>query len=199
MDYNSIYNYYNDQLQKILTPARYTHSMRVVQTSLKLAPKFDADYQKTALAALVHDRGKEIGVNQLIKIAEQAGLILDEAETSHPGLLHGPVGAYLLKQEGKINDEDILQAVRFHTTGRPGMSSIEKAVFLADLIEPGRDYPNVDILRKLSFNEPYLGLVKALDWTLEYLMRMGWVIHPLTVKTRNYYLQKRGTTRSLKI
>ena len=159
-----------------------------METSLKLSDQFKLDQDKVALAAIIHDRGKEINHEELLIIAEKAGVITDESERQNPGLLHGPVGAQLLYEEGMIQDQDILKAVRYHTTGRPAMSELEIIIFLADLIEPGRNYPKVDALRQLSCDNPFVALSKSLDWTLEFLMRKTRVIHPLTVKTRNYYL-----------
>ena len=191
-EYKRLYDYFENKLKLMLTSKRFEHSQRVVETSLKISQKYVLNKERVALAALVHDRGKEISSEKLITISMEAGIIKDDAEKYNPELLHGPVGSYLLKTEDNISDVDLLNAVCYHTTGRPGMTDLEKVIFLADLVEPGRDYPLVDTLRKLVFKTPDLALVKSLDWTLEYLMRKGWVIHPLTVKTRNYYLVKYG-------
>ncbi|OWZ83934.1 bis(5'-nucleosyl)-tetraphosphatase (symmetrical) YqeK [Natranaerobius trueperi] len=190
MNYQILYDYYEKELQKTLSYKRFEHSLNVVETAFKISEFFSIEKDRVALAALVHDRGKEISNKRLLSIAKEQNLIYDESEEIYPELLHGPIGAYLLEYDNKIRDEKILNSVRYHTTGRPNMSQLEIIIFLADLVEPNRSYPRVDDLRKLVFNEPYEALLKSLDWTLEYLMRTGKVIHPLTVKTRNHYLNK---------
>ncbi len=184
------YQYYRQTLAHILSAERFEHSLRVVDAALELGKHFKLSQEQIALAALVHDRGKEIEDKEMLELAEEYELLKDRAEVYSPSLLHGPVGAQLLRLEGHISDEGILKAVHYHTTGRPDMSDLEKVIFMADLIEPGRDYPNVDVLRTLAHKDIGLAVEKALDWTLEYLMRCGCVIHPLTVQTRNDYLMK---------
>ncbi len=190
MDYKKVYQKYDKKLSQILSAHRYQHSMRVVDTALSINQYFFLDRELVALAGLVHDRGKEIPEERLVKLAKQTDLLIDEAEEYNPELLHGPIGAYLLSQEG-IKELDLLNAVRYHTTGRPKMSQLEILIFLADLVEPARDYPKSEMLRKLAFRTPVTAMRKALDWTLEYLIRDELVIHPLTIQARNYYLYNR--------
>ena len=113
---------------------------------------------------------------------------MSELEKSNPFLLHAKVGAWLAKKQYGISDLDILNAIQNHTTGRPGMSLLEKIVFIADYMEPGRNHaPNLDEIRRLAFEDLDQTMLKILNDTLEYLDSKNGDVDPMTRKTLEYY------------
>ncbi|HYG56678.1 MAG TPA: bis(5'-nucleosyl)-tetraphosphatase (symmetrical) YqeK, partial [Symbiobacteriaceae bacterium] len=116
------------------------------------------------------------------------GLIIDPAEEAQPHLLHGPVAAALLAEQGLITDQAVLDAIRWHTTGRPGMSMLEKVIWVADYIEPGRHFPEVSKVRLAATQDLDRALIMALDNSIAHVLQRGWLLHVYTVHTRNWLL-----------
>ena len=188
-------NYYVNILKARLSPVRFSHTRYVVETAMKMGEKLGIDekmQEKLWLAALLHDFAKDISGQELLKIAGANNLITYKAEEVQPDLLHGPVGALLCRRDLQIGDEEVLRAIRFHTTGHERMSVLEKVVFLADLVEPSRNYAGVDELRKICEDDLDKGLLLAFDSTLQYVLRRKMLIHPLTVQARNEHLLSMG-------
>lgn len=182
------YNNYINIIKEKLSPLRAEHSLRVLDTALKMAAGKDVDMDKVYLAALLHDYAKEMPAEQLLRIARNNNLQTCIAEEMQPDLLHGPVGAWLCKEELNIHDEEVLQAIRYHTTGRVSMSMLDIIIYLADLIEPGREYKRVDELRNIYEENLYEGLLFAFDATILYVLERKFLIHHLTVEARNWLL-----------
>ncbi len=132
--------------EKNLSEKRKIHTDGVRKTAALLAERFGADPEKADIAALCHDiyRGKT--VDEINDYVNKIGL--DTKYINNPNLAHGKIAAYVMESELGIDDGDILNAVKYHTTGRAGMSLLEKIIFIADAIEPGRDYPGVEEIRK---------------------------------------------------
>jgi len=171
------------------------HTQNVVETAMKMGEKLGINeemMEKLWLAALLHDFAKDLSGQELLKIAGAHNLIIYKAEEVQPDLLHGPVGAFLCRRDLQIADEEILRAIHFHTTGHERMTLLEKLVFLADLIEPSRNYAGVDELRKICEDDLDKGLLLAFDSTLQYVLRKKMLIHPLTVQARNAHLLSMG-------
>ncbi|MGI6144524.1 MAG: HD domain-containing protein [Clostridia bacterium] len=188
-------NYYVNILKARLSPVRYMHTQNVVETAMKMGEKLGINeemMEKLWLAALLHDFAKDLSGQELLKIAGAHNLIIYKAEEVQPDLLHGPVGAFLCRRDLQIADEEILRAIHFHTTGHERMTLLEKLVFLADLIEPSRNYAGVDELRKICEDDLDKGLLLAFDSTLQYVLRKKMLIHPLTVQARNAHLLSMG-------
>lgn len=141
------------KLKKELKPKRYEHTLNVVESALKLAEIYPCDKDKVRYAALLHDCAKNYSDAQLLETAEKYYLNVDEVTRREPQLLHGPVGALVARTEYGIEDKEILGAIKYHTTGRKNMNVLEKIIYLADFIEPGRSYPGVDKLRKMAFED----------------------------------------------
>ncbi len=179
-----------------LSENRYQHSMRVATVAREMAQAFGLDEEKAYLAGIVHDYAKGIPGYELLSLAKEHNLLEDEVENQSPDLLHAPVGAFLLAREQGLDDEDILGAVRNHTLGRVGMTDLEKVLFLADMIEPGRDFPGIERLRCLAWKDLNQGMIQAIELTLRYCMDQGRLIHPRTVLVRNNLLSvlPRGRT-----
>jgi predicted HD superfamily hydrolase involved in NAD metabolism len=169
---------------------RYRHTLGVVKAARELAAIHRCSVDKASVAALCHDAAKGMSGDALLSIAEKARWPLDHVDRMRPDLLHGPVAAILCAEELGIRDEDILNAIRYHTTGRPDMSLLEQIVYLADLIEEGRDFPELPLLRRLAERDLDEALSEAFDQTLLFVLEQRDLIHPLTVYARNWYRMK---------
>lgn len=179
-------NYYVNIIKERLTPGRFEHSLRVVETALQLAEEQDVSRDQVYMAALLHDIAKDLDGETLLSLAKDKGLVTCEAEELQPDLLHGPIGAMLCKEELNIQDEEVLQAIHYHTTGRVGMTELDKTVYLADLLEPGRKYQGIEELRRICTENLSQGLLFAFDSTLRYVLERKLLIHHLTVEARNW-------------
>ena len=133
-------NELRDILKIRLSKKRYTHSLNVADAALKLAEKYGADIEKAYLAGLVHDICKEVPTDEQLAMAQKCRQGIDETEQKIPALYHAAAGSWYGENVLHIHDEDILNAVRYHTTGRAGMSRLEECVYLADLISEDRTY-----------------------------------------------------------
>lgn len=167
---------------------RLRHILGVVETSLDLARMYGADPEQTRAAALMHDCAKVLPPDELLRLGHQYNLLSDPAETENPDLLHGPVAAVLLREQGLITDPEVLEAIRWHTTGTPGMSLLARIIWIADMIEPCRRFPGVDEIRAATWKNLNKGVLAGLDHSLIYLVRTGRRIHLKTVETRNWLL-----------
>ena len=176
------------ELKKKQSEHRYIHTIGVQYTSICLAMKYGYDIQKAELAGLLHDSAKHYSNEKLLKTCLKQNVPVSEIERQSPFLLHGKAGAVLAQRKYDIYDEDILNAIRFHTTGRPNMSLLEKIVFVADYIEPGRNVaPNLDALRKLSFENIDEAVYEILKQTLFYLKKKKAIVDPSSIETYNFY------------
>lgn len=178
-------------LARQISGERLAHTYRVVDTARKLALRYAVSLEQAEVAALMHDYAKAMPDTLLLEEARRRNLILDEAEEANPYLLHGAVGAALLAEQGLVTDPAVLEAIRWHTTGRPGMSKLEQVVWLADAIEPGRNYPGVDALREAAERDLSEALLLGLDHTITYVVQRGFVLYVQTVHTRNWLLSQR--------
>lgn len=170
-------------------PSRKEHTLRVAKLAAELAQKHKVSEKKTLTAALLHDCAKNLETDSpLLK-----GFTLDEAVP--PAVVHQFAGAYLAEKRFGVKDEDILNAVRYHTSGRPNMSILEKIVFLSDLLEEERSYDGVERLRALLREDIDECLLTALEETIKYLKRDGKEVYRLTQEAYEYYKEKKyGTT-----
>lgn len=175
-------------INDILSPGRFAHSMRVVNTALEMAEGLGLDKDRVHLAALLHDYAKGMAPKDLLTLAREHNLITCRAEEVQPDLLHGPVGAWLCRSKLGIRDEEVLRAIHYHTTGRAGMSPLEIVIYLADLIEPGRTYQGVQELKAVCEKDLRQGLLKAFDFTIQFILSRKLLLHPQTVEARNWLL-----------
>ena len=182
---DEIIQYLNDQLSEI----RFRHTMGVAETAVSLAKKWGADAHKAYLAGLVHDCAKEISPKEAVRKLEDFGYIPDELELQASALLHAPLGAYLAKEVFGIHDEDVLNAVRYHTTGRVDMTLLEKIIYVADFIEPGRKYIEAELVRTLAETDIDAAVLKEADMFIKFTIDKGRMIHPDTILARNSMLK----------
>ncbi len=173
------------RLELVLSDKRYRHSVNVMETAVKLAVKYGEDSSKAALAGLLHDCAREIRGEEIFEACRRYDIPVDMVTRAQPELLHGSIGAELAREEYAVWDESVLDAIRFHTTGRENMSMLEKIVFIADYIEPGRNFPEVHEARKIAFEDIDMAVLNSLDRTMGYLINRGVLIHTDTVNARN--------------
>ncbi len=176
------------KLKKELDRERYGHTMGVMYTAAALAMRHGADIQQTLTAGLLHDCAKCLSDDEKKKLCEKYNLSVSEAEQENPSLLHARLGACLAWNKYKVRDRDVLRAIASHTTGRPGMSLLDKIVYIADYIEPGRkELPNMAHIRALAFDDIDECLMAILKDSLDYLKTRNLTIDPMTEKTYDYY------------
>lgn len=180
------------KIKKCLDKERYRHTLGVAYTASALAMRYGADTEKAFIAGLLHDCAKCIPNDEKYELCRQYGIELSKSEQEIPSLVHAKLGAYLAGHRYGIKDEDIIAAVRTHTTGEPGMSLLQKIIFAADYIEPNRsEAPNLFEVRKAVFDDIDRGVYRILSDTLEYLDKKGGKIDPQTEKTYEYYKEMR--------
>lgn len=180
-------NELRDILKIRLSKKRYTHSLNVADAALKLAEKYGADIEKAYLAGLVHDICKEVPTDEQLAMAQKCRQGIDETEKKIPALYHAAAGSWYGENVLHIHDEDILNAVRYHTTGRAGMSRLEECVYLADLISEDRTYKDVGRMRRLAFEDINGAMLEAARFTLSDVIAKGSFIPENSMQTYNYY------------
>lgn len=178
------------KLEKAVSKNRLIHSINVMNTAVKMAERFGANMEKAEIAGLLHDCAKNIKGKEAIALCEELGIEVDEIERIQTGLLHGALGAKLAEMEYKIEDAEILKAILYHTTGREKMGLLEKIIFLSDYIEPGRNFPGVDIIRAQAMNDLDGAILAALDRTITHVIQRKQLLHPRTVNARNYMIRR---------
>lgn len=176
------------KLEKKLKKERYTHTLGVMYTAGSLAMCHGEDIETAMTAGLLHDCGKLPSIEEQLELCRKYQITLTEAEQEIPALIHARLGAYLAKEKYAIHDRRILDAILYHTTGKPNMNLLEKIIYLADYIEPGRRMiPGLPEVRKLSFTDIDHAVCSCSKLTLGFLERMGRAIDPMTRQTYEYY------------
>lgn len=169
-----------DAMRQRLSPGRFTHVLAVAETAARLAERFGADADKAWLAGLLHDYARELPLAEMRRRAAAHGLLDRVAEPSAV-LLHAPLGAILLPSELGVADPEVLRAVAVHTTGDAAMTVLDKVVYLADYIEPGRRFPRVETVRSLAGRDLDAAVLAALRNTAEALRLAGRPLDPRTL------------------
>lgn len=171
---------YERMVRQAVSGSRFVHSQGVRRTAVHLARIYGQPMQKAGVAGILHDCAKNMELARLQAIARQSRLTRDPATLKSNALLHGPVGAEIARIRYHINDVHILNAIRFHTTGRGGMDALELAVFVADAIEPSRKYPGLDLIRDQAEKDLRLAALTSLDGTHKFIKIKGMVESPLS-------------------
>lgn len=179
------YDEYKSILRERLNENRYYHSLCVADEAKRLAEKYGGDIEKCYLAGLLHDITKNSTEEEHLQIFSNFGIILSDIERNAEKLWHAMSGSAYIENILKINDEEILDAIRYHTTAKAGMSLTAKILYLADFTSKDRNYPDVNIIRALvdkSLNEAFL---YALKYSIIDLTENSRAIHPDTVNAFN--------------
>lgn len=184
-------------MEKTLDAKRYEHTLGVAYTAAALAMCHGADIKRAQIAGLLHDCAKCIDHQKKISICEKHNIPINDIERKNPFLLHAKVGSYITMHKYHINDSDIIYAILNHTTGRPNMSLLEKIVFIADYIEPGRKQaPNLKDIRKIAFADIDQALIMILRDTLTYLEHTNIEVDPITKATYDFYISSDSSAES---
>lgn len=176
---------YEDVIKPFLSEKRFKHCLNVAKAAEKLAVQYGADPEKAKVAGVLHDITKEWTLEHHLSFVKEFGLEITEFEFSSEKLFHAITGSAYARNILKIIDEDILNAIRYHTTGRVGMSLLEKVVFIADFISDDRDYKGVDEIRKLAYKGLDKVMMEGLAYTVKDLSKSNKPIHPNTFGAYN--------------
>ena len=169
-------------------PKRRPHVEGVAKTARKLAGRWGVDPDTAEIAALLHDCTKRFDDEEQLKLCEKYGIILSQADLESLPVLHALTGAEYARQEFGVSDE-ICDAIRTHTTGAAGMTLLQQIIYLADLIEPTRDFSGVKEIRKLAGCDLQKALISATAQTIAYVLERRQSLHPATVETYNSLLR----------
>ena len=179
-----------DARLKILPPGLKDHIERSREVSQELAVRHNVDARLADIGTAAHDLARSLGRDRLLTEAERLSLPLGLVEEREPILLHGPIAARWLYEDSSELDEAVLESVAWHTTGRPGMSEVAKVVFLADKLDPRKveQFPYLKRVAAKSKDSLDLAILEYLNHTIEYFMRSGSLIHPVSIDLRNQLL-----------
>lgn len=169
-----------------MSKKRYEHSLKTMESAQSLARTYHVDHDRASVAALYHDLGKEYPKDKGLVLLKNYGLDIDDSLEEDYYLYHGLIGSLLAKSDFDIKDDLVLNAIRYHVMLVEDPTMLDKIIYLADMIEEGRDYPGVDEIRRLSHIDLDQALVKSLDGTIMNLVERGKKIHIQTIKSRNY-------------
>lgn len=183
-DYKELKDQIIEYIEKNLNEKRLRHTYSVAKEAVKLAERYGADAERAELAALFHDMFRSTPVPVLNMYIRQMGL--SESNMDNPNLSHGKIAAAVMKKDYGIEDLELLNAVSYHTTGRAGMTLLEKIIFLADAIEPGRKYPDVEKIREMAYVDIDRACIDSLERTVKYVREIGEYLDPDTEKAIDY-------------
>nr|WP_300002102.1 bis(5'-nucleosyl)-tetraphosphatase (symmetrical) YqeK [Tissierella sp.] len=175
-------------LKQNISKDRYEHTLRVVNICKELAELYGEDLEKTKIAALLHDSAKFISKDKVFEMARDLNLLDDDIYLYNKEIIHASLGAALAKINYGIEDADILNSISYHTTGRAGMSLLEKIIFIGDYIEPSREFDGIQEIRDLAFKDLDASLLLALDTNLKFLLDRKKLISKDTIEARNYFM-----------
>jgi predicted HD superfamily hydrolase involved in NAD metabolism len=164
-----------------LSERRLEHTLRVAETAEDLALDHGLEGDRARLAALLHDAAREMGPEEFLYLADKWHLQVGDPERQSPKLLHGPVAAELARRELGIDDEEVLEAIMAHTTGKPGMEPLALVLYVADKIEPARDYPSVGRLRTLAREDLHRAAEESLQRAIAHNEERGKATHPASL------------------
>lgn len=176
---------YKAVIKPFLSEKRYRHSLAVAEEAVHLAKKYGADEEKAYTAGILHDIMKDMPPEEQLKRMTRYDIVLTEVERSGQKLWHAMLGATYVEQELHIEDQDILNAIRYHTTGRAHMTLLEKVLFVADFTSSDRDYPGVEEIRKAARKSLLAAMLSGMTYTIQDLAERRLAIHPDTIAAYN--------------
>lgn len=180
----------NDMVRKALAadPRRYTHSVAVANTAMCLAARHGADLENAYIAGLLHDNAKCIDYVEQKAMCRRFDIELSNLELSNPYLIHGKLGAYLAKMNYGIDNISVCEAIKWHTTGKPSMNTLESVIFISDYIEPMRHHAdNLDRVRCLAFEDLSNCVSLILSDTIRMLKANNRPVDPMAIRAHEYY------------
>ncbi|WP_105129377.1 bis(5'-nucleosyl)-tetraphosphatase (symmetrical) YqeK [Streptococcus suis] len=176
-----------EKIRAAMKPARFQHVLGVEQAALALAERYGCDVQKASLAALLHDYAKEAADQVFLDLIAKYDLDRDLLNWDN-NIWHGVVGAYKVAEDFGLDDEEIFQAIQRHTIGAAQMTLLDKVLYVADYIEPNRDFPGVDEARRIARESLDKAVAYETAQTISYLAKKGIPIYPQTLETYNGYV-----------
>ena len=180
------YEFLEKELKNRLSKHRAEHCVNVAKEAVKLAKKFDGDEENAYVAGLLHDIMKEIDKDEMLNMIKTSDINIEAAELENCALWHG-IASSIYAQKIGIQNIDILTAIRYHTVARENMSKLEKIVYLADLVSKDRDYPDVDIMRKLTYDNLDKAMLYALTYSINKQIDKRACVPITTIKAYNYF------------
>ena len=178
-----------EKLKGLLSEKRYRHSLGVMETAEEMARRFGINPEKAKLAGLLHDCAKDIDKDEMLVLCKQLGIRLDPVKKEQRSLIHADLGAKLLETEFGITDQEIIDAVKYHTLGRENMTDLEKILYLADVIEPNRKpYEGIEDLRRLCKSNLDCAMLFAIERSIEYVQHRHKKLHSQTLAAQQYFL-----------
>lgn len=178
-------------LKGMLPERRLKHSLNVSKCAVKLSEIYKCDKEKAEIAGLVHDCAKYFTDEQIEDSIKRFNVELDPLEVNNIALSHSVIGSYVAVDIFSVKDEEIINAIKYHTTGKENMSLLEKIIYIADLIEEDRNFPRVEELRELTYSGKLEeALLLSFNNTIKFVIDNNQLIHPRTIKARNYILEE---------
>ncbi|MGD6991511.1 bis(5'-nucleosyl)-tetraphosphatase (symmetrical) YqeK [Sutcliffiella horikoshii] len=171
-------------MKEQLTEQRYVHTIGVMEAAIELAERYGVDKDKAELAAIFHDYAKFRDKEEMRRIIIDQKMPQDLLQF-HDELWHAPVGAYLVEKEAGVSDDEVLEAIRCHTSGKINMSTLDKVLYVADYIEPGRDFPGVEQVRESAKSSLDIAVIQAMKNTITYLLTRNQPVYPDTFHAYN--------------
>ena len=184
IEYEDLYN----EVKKRLSEKRFNHSKSVVKRAIEYAEVYDIDVNIVKLVAIAHDIAKELAPEEVEEYIKKYDIRLDEIEKVNKNLIHAKIGAYICKNEYEFT-EDMFNAIKYHTTGRANMSTLEKIIYLADATEETRQYDSEPYVKAIKQNIDK-GIVEVCKWVIIDLTEKNRIIHTNSIECYNYYIQK---------
>lgn len=185
----------NEDIKMKLSEHRYIHSIGVMEKAEELALHYGLDTRKARLIGLAHDIAKQMSIEEIEEYIEAYEIELDEVEKINTSLIHAKIGADICKREYNFDDE-MVNAIKYHTTGRPEMTMMEKIIFIADKIEDNRSYIGVERTRKLTLEDIDEAIIETINHTTQYCIEKNDLIHPNSINTRNYLLKMKKENKT---
>lgn len=182
---------FENLIKERLSEHRYRHSLNVARAACELALKYGADKDKARLAGILHDVTKETPLDVQYRYIAEGGGSVSKLEKNNTAVVHQKSGEAYCRTRLGVTDSDVLAAVRFHTTGRRGMSTLERVVYTADFISADRDYPDVAEMRRLAGESLESAMLYSLKYTINKLAGKNELIHPDTVDCYNCLLEEK--------
>lgn len=176
-----------EKIRVAMNPERFQHVLGVEEAALALADRYGCDPKKASLAALLHDYAKEVEDQVFLDLIAKYDLDKDLLNWDN-NIWHGVIGAYKIAEDFGLEDEEIFQAIQRHTVGAGQMTLLDKVLYVADYIEPNRDFPGVDEARRIARESLDKAVAYETAQTISYLAKKGIPIYPQTLKTYNGYV-----------